>query len=324
MNVYFKKWEYKKLIILVTGGAGFVGSILVPVLLESGYEVTVLDSFMYRQTSLNHLCIDPNLTIIKGDCRDFSIVTPLFRKADIIIPLAALVGAPLCAANQEAALSTNYHAVKKMAAMASADQKFIIPISNSGYGIGEPGKECTEETPMRPISLYGRTKVDAEKACFDCHSDGVISLRLATVFGVSPRMRTDLLVNDFVLRAVTDRCVTLFEPHFKRNYIHVRDVAEAFIHAINRFEIMKGQAFNVGLSNANLSKKELCEVIRRHVSDFVFTEAPIGEDPDKRNYIVSNAKIEATGFHPAYDLDDGIVELKKCYTYLRNNVHGNF
>ncbi|MDP6174321.1 MAG: SDR family oxidoreductase, partial [Rhodospirillales bacterium] len=205
--------------------------------------------------------------------------------------------------------------------LTSPDQRVITPISNSGYGIGEPGKFCTEETPMRPVSLYGKTKVEAEEMVL-AHPSG-ISLRLATVFGMAPRMRIDLLVNDFVYRAVNDRAIVLFESHFKRNYIHIRDVARAFIHAMDNFDIMKGEAYNVGLSEANLSKWELCEKIREQVPNFVFLEAPIGEDPDKRDYIVSNEKIEATGFATAHGLESGIGELIKGYEMLRNSTYGN-
>lgn len=203
----------------------------------------------------------------------------------------------------------------------SPEQRLLIPITNSGYGVGEPGKMCTEESPLRPVSLYGRTKVEAEQAAMK--RENVISFRLATVFGMSPRMRIDLLVNDFVYRAVTDRAVVLFEPHFKRNYIHVRDVARVFLHGIDSFEKMKHQIYNVGLSDANLSKMELCERIKKQVPGFVFLEAPVGEDPDKRDYIVSNAKIEATNFMPKYSLDAGIAELIKGYRMIRNTVYGN-
>jgi nucleoside-diphosphate-sugar epimerase len=196
-----------------------------------------------------------------------------------------------------------------------------MPITNSGYGIGEAGKECTEESPLRPISLYGRTKVEAEKIALD--RGNAISFRLATVFGMSPRMRIDLLVNDFVHRAVTDRTVVLFEAHFKRNYIHIRDVARAFLHGIDNFDIMKDLAYNVGLSDANISKSQLCDRIRKHVPSFVFLEAAVGEDPDKRDYVVSNARIEQTGFRPQYSLDDGIRELIKGYRMIRNSVYGN-
>jgi nucleoside-diphosphate-sugar epimerase len=205
--------------------------------------------------------------------------------------------------------------------MLSRHQRLIMPITNSGYGVGEAGKACTEESPLRPVSLYGINKVEAEQIVLD--RENSISLRLATVFGMSPRMRIDLLVNDFVHRAVNDRFVVLFEAHFKRNYIHVRDVARAFQHGLANFEEMRGRPFNVGLSDANLSKAELCERIKAQLPSFVYMEAPIGEDPDKRDYIVSNARIEATGYQPAYSLDDGIRELIKGFRMIRNSVYGN-
>ncbi|TAN64715.1 MAG: SDR family oxidoreductase, partial [Magnetospirillum sp.] len=205
--------------------------------------------------------------------------------------------------------------------MLSADQRVLMPITNSGYGVGEQGKFCTEETPLRPISLYGVHKVEVEKALLE--RGNAISYRLATVFGMAPRMRIDLLVNDFTYRAVTDRAVVLFEPHFKRNYIHVRDVTKVFMHGLDNFETMKNQAYNVGLSDANLSKMELAQVIQKHLPKFVFVEAPIGEDPDKRDYIVSNEKIEKTGFKPSYSLDAGIQDLIKGYTMIKNSIYGN-
>lgn len=306
---------------LISGGAGYIGSVLVPELLKAGHHVTVLDNFRYGQTSLNHLCANPSFDVIRGDARDKSVLQPLIRNSHIVIPLAALVGAPLCDADVDGAMTTNYYAVLRAMELMAPDQRIIIPITNSGYGIGEPGKECTEETPLRPISLYGRTKVDAEKAVMD--RGNAISLRLATVFGMSPRMRLDLLVNDFVYRAMHDRFVVLFEGHFKRNYIAVRDVARAFLHAIDNWETMKNQTYNVGLSDANLSKIELCQKIKIHLPKFTYLEAPVGEDIDKRDYIVSNAKIEATGFVPAWSLDAGILELIKGFRMIRNTVHGN-
>lgn len=307
--------------ILVTGGAGYLGSTLVPMLLAEGHKVTVLDSFMFQQSSLNHVCADPNLEIVRGDTRDTAIVEPLLAKSDIVIPLAALVGAPLCARDAVGAETINRDAVRMIVDKMSPDQWMLTPITNSGYGVGEAGKYCTEETPLRPISLYGRTKVEAEEAALT--RENAISFRLATVFGMSPRMRLDLLVNDFVYRAVNDRTIVLFEAHFKRNYIHVRDVARAFLHGIAKFESMKGEPYNVGLSDANLSKAELCSVIRQHLPHFVALEAPIGEDPDKRDYIVSNDKVEATGFKPAYTLDDGIRELIKGYVMLNDSKYSN-
>ena len=307
--------------IFVTGGAGYLGSVLVPALLGNGHRVTVLDSFMFGQNSLANVCADPNFDLIRGDARDMVLVADCAKQADVIIPLAALVGAPLCERDQIGAMSLNQDAVKNLVGVLGQDQRVIMPITNSGYGVGEVGKYCTETSPLNPITLYGKTKVAAE--AYVLGRENGISLRLATVFGMAPRMRLDLLVNDFVYRAVHDRAVVLFESHFKRNYIHVRDVTRAFQHAIENFGSMRGEAYNVGLSDANLSKWELCEVIKKHLPHFVFMEAPIGEDPDKRDYIVSNEKIEATGYKPAHSLDDGIRELIKGYRMIRNTVYGN-
>jgi nucleoside-diphosphate-sugar epimerase len=307
--------------ILITGGAGYLGSILAPALLADGHKVTVLDSFMYNQNPLAHVCADPNFDVVNGDARSVEILKPLVAKADFVFPLAALVGAPLCQRDPIAATSTNRDAITTLCKLMSPQQRIIMPITNSGYGVGEQGKFCTEDSPLRPVSLYGTTKVEAEQIALE--RDNSISLRLATVFGMAPRMRIDLLVNDFVYRAVNDRFVVLFEAHFKRNYIHIRDVARAFIHAIGHFEEMKGRPFNVGLSDANLSKAELCERIKLQVPSFVYLEAPVGEDPDKRDYIVSNSRIEATGYQPAHSLDDGIRELIKGFRMIRNRVYGN-
>ena len=307
--------------ILITGGAGYIGSVMTPTLLALGHEVTVVDNFMFRQNSLADCCQYDTFQVLRGDCRDEALMKKLVAKADVIIPLAALVGAPLCDRDPVAARTTNQEAVELLCRLASKEQRMLVPITNSGYGIGEKGKQCTEESPLRPISLYGVTKVAAEKRILE--RENSLSFRLATVFGVSPRMRVDLLVNDFVHRAVMDRAVVIFEGHFKRNYIHIRDVVRVFLHGLNNFESMKGKPYNVGLDEANLSKLELCEVIRKHVPKFVFLEAPIGEDPDKRDYIVSNARIAATGFKPEWSLDRGIQELLKVFTILRNAQYSN-
>ncbi len=307
--------------VTVTGGAGYLGSVLVPQLLERGYRVTVLDSFFYRHASLLDCCANPAFSIIRGDCRDKETLAKAIAGADYIIPLAALVGAPACKADPVTAQTVNLDAIKLLLSLRSSQQRIIYPCTNSGYGVGEKDKFCTEETPLHPISLYGITKVEAERAVLQAGNS--ITLRLATVFGVSPRMRTDLLVNDFVQRALVDRFVVVFEGYFKRNYIHIRDVARAFLHAMDHFETMQGEPYNVGLSNANLSKLELCAKIREQIPEFVFLEAPIGEDPDKRDYIVSNEKIEHTGYLPAYSLEMGIAELIKCYAIIRNNAYGN-
>ena len=245
---------------------------------------------------------------------------PLLKKADVILPLACLVGAPLCAQKPAEARAINLDAILMLLKNASKSQRFISPTTNSGYGVGQAGVFCTEETPMNPISLYGVLKVELEKALL---AAGAVSLRLATVCGVSPRMRLDLLVNDFTYRAVVDRFVVLFEAHFKRNYIHVRDVARAFCHALDHFDAMQGQPYNVGLSDANLSKMELCLEIQKQVPDFTIMEAPIGKDPDQRNYVVSNAKIEATGYMPQVSIQRAIAELVKAYQIVRRNQHAN-
>lgn len=307
--------------VLITGGAGYIGSVLTPTLLGLGHEVTVLDNFYFRQNSLAECCHYSTFQVVRSDCRDERVVKPLAAKADLIIPLAALVGVPLCNQDQIATQTTNFEAVDMLCRLASKDQWIILPVTNSGYGIGEKGKYCTEDTPLRPISAYGVTKVRAEAAVLG--RENSISFRLATVFGMSPRMRIDLLVNDFVYRAVYDRAVVVFEGHFKRNYIHVRDVARVFVHGIEHFQSMRGQPYNAGLDDANLSKLELCALIRKHLPQFVFIEAPIGEDPDKRDYIVSNARLASTGFKPQWNLDQGVVELIKGYTILRNSIYSN-
>jgi nucleoside-diphosphate-sugar epimerase len=307
--------------VLVTGGAGYLGSTMVPDLLQLGHRVTVLDSFMYKQTSLNHVCHHTNFSVVKGDIRVESVMGPLIKKADIVIPLAALVGAPMCSQDPVGATTVNHDAIALMLKLLSKQQMVLMPTTNSAYGTGDKNNFCTEESPLNPISLYAKEKVGIEKELLQ--RDNAISFRLATVFGMSPRMRIDLLVNDFTYRAVHDRFVVLFESSFKRNYVHVRDVSRVFQHAIANFDKMNGQIYNVGLSDANVSKKELCERIQKQVPDFVFLDAPVGKDPDQRNYIVSNAKIEATGFKPMYSLDMGISDLIKGYTMIKNTLYGN-
>jgi nucleoside-diphosphate-sugar epimerase len=307
--------------VLVTGGAGYIGSVLVPTLLRKGHQVTVVDSLMYGQTPLLDVCYDKNLSIIRGDVRDRELMKRTVDGQDVLIPLAALVGAPLCARDPDAACSVNYGAVETLLNLRTSQQRVIYPNTNSGYGLGQGDSFCTEETPLKPISVYGRTKCQAEEAVLQAGNS--ITFRLATVFGVSPRMRLDLLVNDFTYRAVNDGFVVLFEAHFKRNYVHVRDVARAFMHAIDNFDSMQGEPYNLGLSDANLSKLELCQRIQRYVPNFYFSEAALGEDPDKRNYIVSNAKIEATGFEPSVSIDDGIQELIKGYQVVRRGQFSN-
>ena len=310
--------DYK---ILVTGGAGYLGSIIVPELLVDGYAVTVLDNLMHSQNSLLECCTDPKFDFIKGDICDESLMSELIPKFDVIIPLAAIVGAPACKINPTLTRLVNYDAHINIVKNVSSSQMVIFPTTNSGYGIGEKDTFCTEESPLRPISEYGRTKVEVEKFLLD--KGNAVTYRLATVFGMSPRMRMDLLVNDFTYRAYKDRFIILFEEHFRRNYIHIRDVAKAFIFAINNFDKMKGEPFNAGLSSANLTKRQLCEKIKEYVPDFYIHSAPIGEDPDKRDYIVSNKKLESLGWHPDYTLDMGIVELLKGYKILKPNKFAN-
>lgn len=307
--------------ILVTGGAGYIGSILVPELLKKNHDIIVVDNFMYGQSSLLDCCHNEKLKIIRGDARNRDLISKCIQKVDAIFPLACLTGAPLCSKDPIGAKTTNFDAVKMILELRKKNQMIIFPTTNSGYGIGQDGIYCTEKTPLNPISLYGQLKVDIEKSLLEAGNS--ITLRLATVMGISPRMRLDLLVNDFVYRAVNDRFLVLFEPHFKRNYIHIRDVAKAFIHCLDNFDKMMDEPYNVGLSDTNVDKWELCREIKRQLPDFYFVEAEIGEDPDKRNYIVSNAKIEATGFRPDYSLQQSIKELIKGYQIIKRNMFAN-
>ena len=307
--------------ILITGGAGYIGSILTPTLLQNGHEVTVIDNFLFNQGAFLDCIGHKKLRVIRGDARNEELVKKHLNGIDFILPLAALVGAPLCDRDPIAAKTTNLEAIKTLLQIREKNQKIIYPTTNSGYGIGQEGVYCDENTPLNPITLYGRTKVEAEKLILE--SGNSITLRLATVFGISPRMRLDLLVNDFTYRAVYDRFLVVFESHFKRNYIHIRDITKAFVHCIDRFDQMKGEPYNVGLSDANLSKWELCEKIKEQVPGFIFVESKVGEDPDKRNYIISNEKIEKTGFKPDVSLEEGITELVKGYQVIKRTEFSN-
>ncbi|MBM3233333.1 NAD(P)-dependent oxidoreductase [Candidatus Pacearchaeota archaeon] len=304
--------------VLITGGAGYLGSFLAGYLLEKGFNVTCLDNLSYKQRSLLHYASNPRFNFIYGDARNKELLVEILPEFDVIIPLAAIVGMPACDAKPLDAVSINYEAIVLINELRTSRQKLIYPTTNSGYGTKTGDVFCTEETPLEPISLYGRTKSDAERYLLAAAKSGkdVITLRLATVFGISPRMRTDLLVNDFVLKALRDGYVVIYEAHFKRNYIHIRDVARCFEHCIVNFDSMKNQIYNVGLEDANLSKMELAETIKKYVPKFAMIPMKIGEDPDKRNYIVSNKKIMATGFLPAVSLEDGIQELMRGYALL--------
>lgn len=307
--------------ILMTGGAGYLGAVLVTELLSQGHAVTVLDSLIYGQTPLLDCCFSSRFNFIKGDICDQNLMAEIIGKFDLIIPLAAIVGAPACKINPTLTRLVNYDAQINIINKMSPSQMVIFPTTNSGYGIGEKDGFCTEESPLRPLSEYGKTKVAVEKALLD--KGNAVTYRLATVFGMSPRMRMDLLVNDFTYRAYKDRFIILFEEHFRRNYIHIRDVAKAFNFAIDNFNKMKGEPFNVGLSSANLTKRQLCEKIKEYVPDFYIHSAPVGEDQDKRDYVVSNEKLESLGWQPEYTLDMGIVELLKGYQILKPNRFAN-
>lgn len=307
--------------ILITGGAGYIGSVLTPTLLAAGHDVTVLDSFLYRQNSLLDCCRYKTFHIVNGDARDADTLKKLLPGKEFIFPLAALVGFPVCDKDKTAAVTVNRTAVETLLSLRAPEQKVVFPCTNSGYGLGQGQEYCTEESPISPISLYGKTKMAAEKAVLEAGNS--VTFRFATLFGASPRMRTDLLVNDFVYRAVFDRALLVFEGNFKRNFLHVRDAAAAFLFAMEHFNEMNGQTYNCGLSTANLSKLELCAEIKKQIPAFQYLEAPVGTDPDKRDYIVSNAKIEALGFRPQYSLADGVAELIKVYSIIKNSFYGN-
>ena len=295
--------------VLITGGAGYIGSILTELLLSKGYQVTVLDNLLYKQTSLLHLCNNKNFTFIKGDVTDKEQLQALSSTHDIIIPLAAIVGAPACDSNPDLTVKVNFEQIKNIVDVLSNDQKLIMPNTNSQYGSSKD--IITEESPFNPLSLYAKTKCDAEDYIID--KGNGICLRLATVFGSSPRMRTDLLVNDFVYKSITEGVLVLFQSHFKRNYIHVRDIAETFLFCIENYKKLNGEVFNVGLSDANLNKKELAETIKKHYPKLVIIENDFSSDFDNRDYIVSNEKLESFGWSPIYSINDGIKELQKTY-----------
>lgn len=307
--------------VLVTGGAGYLGSVLIEHLLRDGFAVTCIDNLMYGDHNLFHLCTAPRFDFVRGDARDERLMTELIADADVIIPLAAIVGAAACDRDPASAESINLGSVRLVDRLRSPDQLVVYPNTNSGYGTQSGDSYCTEETPLEPISHYGRQKVQAENELLQ--SGNVVTLRLATVFGASPRMRVDLLVNHFTYAAVTDGFIVIFEKDFKRNYIHVRDVADCFIHCIENAEAMIDRPYNAGLDDANLSKEELALAIKRQVADFYIHFGEIGSDPDKRNYIVSNQRLREAGFEARRSIDDGIAELIKGYRMLGRGAHRN-
>ena len=307
--------------IFITGGAGYLGSVIVGKMLNDGHEVVVLDKLLFNQTSLLQYTSNPKFKFIYGDVRNVELLQTLCKEADAIIPLAAIVGFPACASDPKLAKEINFDQIFNIVKFAK-DKKILYPNTNSGYGLGTGQKECTEESPIAPISVYGQTKCDSEN--FLRANTSAITFRLATVFGVSPRMRTDLLVNDFTYKAITDKYIVIFEKNFKRNFIHVEDVASAFLFMLENYETYKGEIFNVGLSSANLSKQELLEKIQSHVKDFAVSYNDFYEDPDKRDYIVSNAKIEATGWMPEWDLDKGIKQLIQGYQMIVPKMGAEF
>lgn len=311
--------NHEKRSVLITGGAGYIGSVLTKKLLERGYRVTCVDSLLYSQQTPFLFSDNPNYQFVFGDARDESLLKGIVPGHDIIIPLAALVGMPICNKRPNEAKTVNHKAIVLLDKIRSPSQKVVYPTTNSGYGTKSGDVFCTEETPLEPISLYGETKAAAEKHLL-LSEKPAITFRLATVFGVSPRMRTDLLVNDFVLKALTDGSITLFEPHFKRNYVHISDVVEGFIYAIENFDSMQNQSYNLGLDEANLSKDELAHKVKQHISEFKIYYDEFSSDPDKRNYIVSSNKLKKAGFKAVVGLDNGIQELIRGYRVLLNLV----
>jgi nucleoside-diphosphate-sugar epimerase len=309
--------------VLITGGAGYLGSVITEKMLNVGHSVIVLDKLLFNQTSLLQYTSNPNFKFIYGDVRNESLLEKLCNEADVIIPLAAIVGFPACAADPKLAKEINFQQIVNIVKYTNkTNKKILYPNTNSGYGVGKDDLFCTEESPLTPISVYGQTKCDAEN--FLRTSTDAIIFRLATVFGVSPRMRTDLLVNDFTYKAITDKYIVVFEKSFKRNFIHIEDVANAFLFMLENYETYRGEIFNVGLSDANLSKQELLEKIQTHVKDFAVVYDDYYEDPDKRNYIVSNQKIESTGWKPEWDLDKGIKQLIQAYQMIVPKMGAEF
>lgn len=312
----------QNLSVLVTGASGYIGSVLVGRLLDEGYKVTALDNLLYNQTSLMHYCSDEKFDFLKGDVRNENLLEEALEGKDFILPLAALVGAPVCKENPRLCKQVNYESIQLLADLRDRSQRIIFPTTNSGYGRTSGETYCTEETPLEPISLYGETKVEAEKHLLS--QENTITLRLATVFGMSQRMRTDLLVNNFVYEALERGYLIVYEKDFKRDYVHIRDVADCIKYCIENFQKMKGEPYNVGLDEANLSKQELAEKVKSHVPELYIHYSDIKEDPDKRNYIVSNDKLKKAGFRAKRSIDRGIREVKKGYKMIPNGKFRNY
>ena len=297
--------------ILITGGGGYIGSMLTTELVNLKYDVTVIDKLKYDKSALDHLYFNKNFRLINEDVRSLKILKQHINKNEFIIPLAALVGAPLCEKNKKEAVSTNFEAIKKILTNLNAKNKLIYLTTNSGYGIGEKNKYCNEESPLKPMSLYGKTKCDSEIEVMKKKNS--ITFRLATVFGASYRMRSDLLVNNFVQRAVNDNFIDVYEPNFRRNFIHIRDVVRGIIYSIKNFDKLKSDIFNLGLSSANITKIDLVKKIKKQISTLKIKVIKNKSDPDKRDYFVSNKKIEKKGFKASISLDQGINELIKVF-----------
>lgn len=308
--------------VLITGGAGYLGSVISKQFIDAGHEVTVIDNLLFNQISPLSLIYNERYNFIYGDVQNVNLLNKLVSTHDVIIPLAAIVGFPACSKDPNLAWEINYNQVLNIKKNTSKNQIILFPNTNSGYGVAKNELECTEESPLNPISVYGESKCASEKVLLE--NTDAICFRLATVFGSSPRMRTDLLVNEFVYKAMTDKYIVVFEKHFKRNFIHVQDVAGVFLHALDNYGSMKNNVYNVGLSDANLSKQELLEKIKQYIPDFAISYSDYYEDPDKRDYIVSNKKIESTNWKPKFSLDMGIKELIKTYQILIPRMTSEF
>ncbi len=308
--------------ILITGGGGYIGSMLSTELVNLGYEVTVIDQLKYDKGSLDHLYFNKNFTLVNADARSLKILKEYIHKNEFIIPLAALVGAPLCKKNKKEAISVNFDAIKNILKNINNKNKLIYLTTNSGYGIGKKNKYCDENSVLKPISLYGQTKCDAETEVNKFKN--TISFRLATVFGASYRMRSDLLVNNFVQRAVDKNFIDIYEPNFRRNFIHIKDVVRGVIFSIRNFNKLKSNIYNLGLSSANITKIDLAKKIKKQIKNLRVKVIKNKSDPDKRDYFVSNKKIEKKGFKAKISLEQGIKELIQVFKNNKKKIINNY